>query len=77
LTGEHGVGMEKIDMMPKLFSSESLDVMKRVRNVFNPLGILNPAKLIPGARSCRETTMPGHASLGDPAKDFARPRGGA
>jgi len=77
ITGEHGVGMEKIDMMPKLFSPASLEVMKRLRNVFNPLGILNPAKMIPGARSCRETTMPGHASLGDPSKDFARMGGGA
>lgn len=76
ITGEHGVGMEKIDMMPKLFSAASLDVMKRLRNVFNPRGTLNPMKLIPGARSCRETMSPGHASLGDPKDEIAGKNGG-
>ena len=55
ITGEHGVGMEKQDMMPALFSEDDIEVMKRVRNVFNPRGTLNPEKIFPATRSCRET----------------------
>lgn len=66
ITGEHGVGMEKMDVMPMMFSEDSLDVMTRLRNVFNPAGTLNPQKLLPASRSCRETFNPGHASLGGP-----------
>lgn len=54
ITGEHGVGMEKNDYMPMLFSSDDLDVMARLRDVFNPRSILNPQKVLPATRSCRE-----------------------
>lgn len=64
ITGEHGVGMEKMDFMPLMFSEESMEVMTRLRNVFNPAGTLNPQKVLPAPRSCRETVMPGHPSLG-------------
>jgi glycolate oxidase len=64
ITGEHGVGMEKMDAMPVMFSADSLELMTRLRNVFNPDGVLNPQKMLPSARSCRETTAPGHPSLG-------------
>ena len=63
ITGEHGVGMEKMEMMPAMFSDDDLDVMMRLRNSFNPRGILNPQKLLPTTRSCRETFAPGHPSL--------------
>src|SRR5205823_13932073 len=36
VTGEHGIGVEKIDFMPRLFSPEDLAVMVRLRNAFNP-----------------------------------------
>ncbi len=58
ITGEHGVGMEKRDMMPLLFTEEDLDVMRSLRNVFNGADILNPQKLLPTPRMCREISGP-------------------
>lgn len=55
ITGEHGVGMEKNDLMPLLFTEDDLEVMKRVHDAFNPQSVLNPQKLFPTPRSCRET----------------------
>lgn len=54
ITGEHGVGMEKRDLMPLLFSPDDLDAMARVKNVFNPRGTLNPEKMFPSSKSCGE-----------------------
>jgi glycolate oxidase len=65
ITGEHGVGMEKMDVMQVMFSDDDIDVMTRLRNLFNPASILNPQKVLPTTRSCRETFTPGHPSLGD------------
>jgi len=66
ITGEHGVGMEKQDLMCALFSDSELEVMKRLRNCFNPDSLLNPQKLLPSTRSCREAVAPGHQSLDAP-----------
>jgi glycolate oxidase len=63
ITGEHGVGMEKMSMMPAMFSEDDIDVMTRLRNAFNADGLLNPEKLLPATRSCRETFTPGHPSV--------------
>src|SRR4051812_5350940 len=65
ITGEHGVGMEKLNEMCVMFSEDDIDVMTRLRNVFNPASILNPQKVLPTTRSCRETFNPGPPSLGD------------
>jgi len=54
ITGEHGVGMEKRDMMRQLFSDEELDVMISLRNAFNGDEVLNPEKMLPMPRMCRE-----------------------
>jgi glycolate oxidase len=54
ITGEHGVGMEKDRLMPLLFSDAELDLMRRVRDVFNGEGLLNPGKIIPTGKSCGE-----------------------
>ena len=54
ITGEHGVGMEKNDYMPMLFTGDDMEVMRRLRDVFNPRSILNPQKVLPATRSCRE-----------------------
>ena len=48
LTGEHGIGMEKRDYLPDMFSAEEIDCMKRLRAAFDPLGIANPGKMFPG-----------------------------
>lgn len=54
ITGEHGVGMEKNQMMPLLFSEDDLEAMAAVKRVFNPDGRLNPAKLFPTGKTCGE-----------------------
>ena len=54
ITGEHGVGMEKNNYMPMLFTDDDMEVMRRLRDVFNPRSILNPQKVLPTTRSCRE-----------------------
>jgi glycolate oxidase subunit GlcD len=54
ITGEHGVGVDKIDYMPMIFDQASLDAMLAVKEVFNPLGLCNPGKAVPAQRMCRE-----------------------
>ena len=58
ITGEHGVGMEKRDLMPLLFTEIDLDVMISLRNAFNREDLLNPQKLFPTPRMCREISGP-------------------
>jgi glycolate oxidase len=57
LTGEHGVGMEKRDLMPLLFSDDDFAAMEKVKRVFNPDGRINPEKVIPLAKTCKEMTV--------------------
>jgi len=54
ITGEHGVGMEKDRLMPLLFTEAELGVMSRVRDAFNPDGLLNPDKIFPSKKGCGE-----------------------
>jgi len=54
LTGEHGVGIEKRDLMPLLFDPASLAAMERVRAAFDPRRVLNPGKVLPGPKTCAE-----------------------
>jgi glycolate oxidase len=54
LTGEHGVGMEKSELMPLLFSDADFDLMRRVHNAFNPDSCLNPGKIFPLGKGCGE-----------------------
>ncbi len=54
ITGEHGVGMEKNEMMDRLFPSETLDYMARFKALFDPAGLLNPGKVLPTGRGCLE-----------------------
>ncbi len=58
ITGEHGVGMEKRNLMTAMFTEDDLEVMIRLRNAYNPANILNPQKVIPDLRYCREITGP-------------------
>jgi len=57
ITGEHGVGMEKDRLMPLLFSEAELGLMRRVRDAFNPAGLLNPGKIFPSGKGCGETRI--------------------
>ncbi|MHC5063435.1 MAG: FAD-binding oxidoreductase [Planctomycetota bacterium] len=54
ITGEHGVGSEKLDHMPLMFDENDLHVMDRVRRVFNPEELCNPGKVIPERSACSE-----------------------
>jgi len=52
VTGEHGIGVEKISFMDKLFSAEDLAVMRSVRACFNPTGRCSPGKMLPTTAGC-------------------------
>lgn len=54
ITGEHGVGMEKNEIMSRLFSKDSLDCMARFKAIFDPEGRLNPGKVLPTGHGCLE-----------------------
>jgi glycolate oxidase len=54
LTGEHGVGMEKNELMPLMFTPDDLALMTRVRAAWNPDGLLNPQKVLPLGKGCGE-----------------------
>jgi glycolate oxidase len=54
ITGEHGVGFDKLASMGKMFSPVDLDVMQLVRCAFDPDGICNPGKVFPTPRLCGE-----------------------
>jgi glycolate dehydrogenase FAD-linked subunit len=54
ITGEHGVGMEKDRLMPLIFNEADLEVMRRIRDAFNPTGLLNPEKILPLKKGCGE-----------------------
>jgi glycolate oxidase len=60
VTGEHGIGVEKISFMRKLFNDDDLAAMSRLRIAFNPQNRLSPAKMLPTAGACgMEQTHPG------------------
>ncbi|HVJ87909.1 MAG TPA: FAD-linked oxidase C-terminal domain-containing protein [Caulifigura sp.] len=52
VTGEHGIGVEKINLMDKLFTADTLAVMADVRKAFNPDGRCAPHKMLPTAGGC-------------------------
>jgi glycolate oxidase len=54
ITGEHGVGMEKNELMAKQFSEDTLDMIGRLKLLFDPDARLNPGKVLPTGRGCLE-----------------------
>ncbi|MCI0744158.1 MAG: FAD-binding protein [Verrucomicrobia subdivision 3 bacterium] len=52
VTGEHGIGVEKIDFMARQFSPDDLEAMRLLRRVFDPNGRCNPHKMFPGSKRC-------------------------
>jgi glycolate oxidase subunit GlcD len=54
ISGEHGIGSEKLDHVRMMFDERDLDVMARVRAVFNPRGLCNPGKVLPQRGACAE-----------------------
>lgn len=53
ITGEHGVGNDKLDYMPWIFDAETLGAMQAVRRAFDPTELANPGKVVP-VHACRE-----------------------
>jgi len=60
LTGEHGVGVEKRDLMPEMFSEADLAQQQRLKCAFDAAGLLNPGKVFPTLSACIEQ---GHAHV--------------
>jgi len=54
LSGEHGIGVEKRDLMGKMFAAEDLDQQMRVKCAFDPGQTLNPGKVFPTLHACVE-----------------------
>lgn len=58
VTGEHGIGVEKISFMDKLFTPDDLAVMRDIRGCFNPLQNCSPGKLLPTSAGCGNEYIP-------------------
>ncbi len=58
ISGEHGIGFEKRDAMTHVYSTADLATMARVRDVFDPMRVLNPEKIFPSGTRCAEVTPP-------------------
>jgi FAD/FMN-containing dehydrogenase len=56
ITGEHGIGLDKLGYMDELFSASSLEAMCHLRDAFDPTRMSNPGKVVP-VHSCREWHM--------------------
>ena len=54
ITGEHGVGMDKMMHMPRMFTDDDLDTMQMLRCAFDPRHLSNPGKVFPTPRLCGE-----------------------
>jgi glycolate oxidase len=54
VTGEHGVGVEKLNLMEYAFTADTLSAMRDLREVFNPDDAMNPSKVLPSGRGCVE-----------------------
>lgn len=61
ITGEHGVGIEKVQQMCVQFSPEELETFHAVKAAFDPLALLNPGKAVPVPRHCSEYRLTGSA----------------
>ena len=66
ISGEHGIGLEKRDYMPLIFSEADLGCMAAVKRAFNPTGLCNPGKIFPSRKGCAEA---GFASRPHPIEE--------
>ncbi|MGH3656607.1 MAG: FAD-linked oxidase C-terminal domain-containing protein [Micromonosporaceae bacterium] len=67
ITGEHGVGMDKMHHMPRMFTDDDLDTMQLVRCAFDPERLSNPGKVFPTPRLCGE--VPGRHKGAHPLQE--------
>lgn len=85
ITGEHGVGLDKRELLPLVFSDADMNAMLSVRAAFDPLGLCNPGKILPMLRGCGEAkavalsnastpqTQPVRAPVAEPHIEVAVP----
>lgn len=66
LTGEHGIGIEKRDFMPKMFSEADLAAQDTLRACFDPASLANPSKIIPAGSRCGDFALAYMAAAGKP-----------
>ena len=52
ITGEHGIGYEKVDLMPLIFEKQDIQAMEMVKDIFDANHLSNPGKMFPINRSC-------------------------
>lgn len=57
ITGEHGVGIEKQELMSLMYTENDIEIMLRLRDAFNPDGTMNPEKMFPIRRGCGEARV--------------------
>jgi glycolate oxidase len=65
ITGEHGVGMEKNELMGKLFSADSLEMIRKFKELFDPTQHLNPGKMLPTGKGCLEIRQAAMSGIGE------------
>jgi glycolate oxidase len=58
ITGEHGVGMEKMELIGEQFPEETLEMIRRIKALFDPACRLNPGKMLPTGKGCLEIRQP-------------------
>lgn len=58
ITGEHGVGMEKMELIGEQFNDDSLEMIRRFKSLFDPTCRLNPGKMLPTGKGCMEIRQP-------------------
>lgn len=54
ISGEHGIGVEKQDLMPLMFTEADLRLQAKAKQIFNPEGLCNPCKVLPNQKGCVE-----------------------
>ena len=72
ITGEHGVGHEKLHQMCVQFNAVELEQFRALKQAFDPAGLLNPGKAIPRPRHCSEYKALGNETLIPPEQREAR-----
>lgn len=63
VSGEHGIGVQKIDFMAKQFSADDLEAMQMLRGVFDPERRCNPHKMFPGSKRCGDFQIKKQAAV--------------
>ncbi len=54
ITGEHGIGVEKLEFVSWMFSAHEIAEMEAIKRLIDPWGRLNPGKLVPASKGCAE-----------------------